>query len=122
MIDEQGGPEPGSGLCSECDRTASSSSCNEGTSSFGARRKPIELVGVSIEVPRRNMSFGRGEDESGCDSPSGQTTSFRSPMSRMLSFKRIISRERRGGVSPSTQGSCSGVNELDIEKGKDSTQ
>ena len=111
----------GSGLCPECDHS-SSSMCS---SSFGARRK--QLVGVSIEVPRRNESFGRVEDESGCNTPAGQTTSFRSPMGRMLSFKRILSRERRGGgvSSPSAGNSTSGssaMNELDIERGKDLTQ
>ena len=76
------------------------------SSSFGARRKPFELVGVSIEVPRRNESFGRGEE----DSPSGQTSSFRSPMSRMLSFKRILSRDKRGSgmMSPSGNSTPSG--------------
>ncbi|XP_060959732.1 RING-H2 finger protein ATL2 [Cannabis sativa] len=115
-----------SGLCSECDRTSSSSSSAMGSSSFGARRKPFELVGVSIEVPRRNESFGRIEEESSYTSPSGQTSSFRSPMSRMLSFKRILSRDKRGSgmMSPSGSGTPTGysaVNELDIERGKDVT-
>ncbi|XP_062108711.1 RING-H2 finger protein ATL2 [Humulus lupulus] len=122
-VTEPAGTEPGhgssSGLCSECDRSSSSIA----SSSFGARRKPFELVGVSIEVPRRNESFGRLEE----DSPSGQTSSFRSPMSRMLSFKRILSRDKRGSgmMSPSgnsTPSGCSTVNELDIERGKDVTQ
>ncbi|PON62008.1 43kDa postsynaptic protein [Parasponia andersonii] len=115
------GPRPSSAFCSDCNRSSSSVA----SSSFGGRRKPFELVGVSIEVPRRNESFGRLEDESGCNSPAGQTTSFRSPMSRMLSFKRILSRERRaGGLSPSghSQPGCSAANELDMERGKDPTQ
>ncbi|KAK7303766.1 hypothetical protein RJT34_14681 [Clitoria ternatea] len=90
-------PEHGSGSGSLEDenrtgREVSSSSC-----SVGLRRKP-SLVGVTVEVPARNEGF---VEESSCDSPS----SFRSPMSRRLSFKRILSRERR---SPSAcGGTCS---------------
>ncbi|KAL5537814.1 hypothetical protein UlMin_043595 [Ulmus minor] len=91
-------------------------SSGSGSSSFATRRKPVELPG--IEVPRRNESFGRVEDELGCNSPASQS-SFRSPMGRMLSFKRILSRDRRAGVSPSGNAStsCASVNESDIERG-----
>ncbi|KAG2315785.1 hypothetical protein Bca52824_018907 [Brassica carinata] len=51
------------------------------------RRKP-----AAIEVPRRN--FSEFEDESTRNSP------FRSPMSRMLSFTRMLSRDRRNASSP----------------------
>ncbi|TQD91856.1 hypothetical protein C1H46_022566 [Malus baccata] len=100
-----GEPGPSSDWCSEC--------CNSETTSSGAWRKPSNIV-----VPRRNESFGRGEDSGLGESPAGQ--SFRSPMSRMLSFRRILSREKRnGGVSPSgvNAGSCSSVAESDIELG-----
>ncbi|KAL6190944.1 hypothetical protein ACLB2K_037338 [Fragaria x ananassa] len=102
--------EPGSssGLCSEC----SGSRSLRQTSSFGPRRKPMDIA-----VPSRHESFGRSEAES----PSGQA--FRSPMSRMLSFKRILSRDRRnGGVSPSGNASCSSVTELDIERGREGAE
>lgn len=102
--------EPGSssGLCSEC----SGSRSFRQTSSFGPRRKPM-----NIAVPSRSESFGRPEAES----PSGQA--FRSPMSRMLSLKRILSRDRKNdGVSPSGNGSCSSVAELDIERGRDGSE
>ncbi|KAL6188551.1 hypothetical protein ACLB2K_039943 [Fragaria x ananassa] len=102
--------EPGSssGLCSEC----SGSRSLRQTSSFGPRRKPMDIV-----VPSRHESFGRSEAES----PSGQA--FRSPMSRMLSFKRILSRDKRnGGVSPSGNASCSSVAELDIERGREGAE
>ncbi|KAK4774340.1 hypothetical protein SAY86_009275 [Trapa natans] len=56
---------------------------------FGGRRKPPQLVGVSVEVPRRTGL----EDEISSESPVSQ---YRSPMSRMLSFRRILGRERRG--------------------------
>ncbi|XP_050371834.1 RING-H2 finger protein ATL2-like [Argentina anserina] len=98
--------EPGSssGLCS------GSRSLRQ--TSFGARRKPMDIA-----VPSRHESFGRSVAES----PSGQA--FRSPMSRMLSFKRILSRDRRsGGVSPSGNASCSSVAELDIEKGREGAE
>lgn len=86
------------------------------SSSVGLRRKP-SFVEVSIEVPSRNEDFG-------CDSPSTQS-SFRSPMSRMLSLKRILSRERKGNVSPSSCGGCgcSSTAEVDVERGgRDETQ
>lgn len=117
---ERNEPGPSSGLCSECcedDRTGRSRSPSSvASSSFGTRRKPL---GVSIEVPRRNESFGRSEDETRA-SPS---PAFRSPMSRMLSFKRILSWERRGAVSPSGNTvSCSSATEPDVERGKETTQ
>ncbi|PRQ39272.1 putative transcription factor C2H2 family [Rosa chinensis] len=102
--------EPGSssGLCSEC----SGSRSVRQTSSFGPRRKPMDIA-----VPSRHESFGRSEAES----PSGQA--FRSPMSRMLSFKRMLSRDKRnGGVSPSGNASCSSVAELDIERGREGAE
>ncbi|KAL6293118.1 hypothetical protein ACE6H2_001260 [Prunus campanulata] len=103
---EGGEPGPSSELCSEC--------CNSETTSSGSRRKPLDIV-----VPRRNESFGRGEDSGRGDSPASQA--FRSPMSRMLSFTRMLSRDRRnGGASPSggNAGGYSSVAESeDIEVG-----
>ncbi|KAF2289150.1 hypothetical protein P3X46_005931 [Hevea brasiliensis] len=84
------------------------------TSSFGGRRKPAELVGVTIEVPRRTGNF---EDELVTESPT-----YRSPMSRMLSFRRILSRERRGNMSPYSGNPTSYVglvSESDLERGRD---
>ena len=113
---------PGSGSSSssgtmcqhEEDRVGSAST------SFNDRRKQVELIGVTIEVPRRNGNF---EDESNTESPSA-SHAFRSPMSRMLSFKRMLSRERRGTASPNvaTSVSCggeSGTTEMDVERGQD---
>jgi hypothetical protein len=98
--------EPGSssGLCSDCEHEEGQ--MGPASSSIAARRKPMELAGVSIEVPRRNENF---RDES--DSPAGQS-GFRSPMSRMLSFTRILSRDRRASTSPTS----------DIEQGNDETR
>ncbi|CAK7333336.1 unnamed protein product [Dovyalis caffra] len=117
----EAGSSSGAGLCTTCqheeDRVGSAS-----TSSFNGRRKPVELIDVSIEVPRRNENF---EDGSSTESPSA-SHAFRSPRSRMLSFKRMLSRERRGTVSPNLAnrvscGGWSGMTELDIEQGRDET-
>ncbi|KAK7329468.1 hypothetical protein VNO77_23637 [Canavalia gladiata] len=108
-------PESGSSSLEIENRNGSSSS------SVGLRRKP-SLVGVTVEVPPRNETF---RDETGCDSPSTQSSSFRSPMSRMLSFKRILSREKKGSVSPSSRGggACSSAAESHSERGgRDETQ
>ncbi|XP_061369347.1 RING-H2 finger protein ATL2-like [Gastrolobium bilobum] len=120
-------PEPGSGsgLCLEDENRAGR---EVSSSSVGLRRKP-SFVRVTVEVPARNESFrdARNEsfrDESDCDSPSTQS-SFRSPMSRMMSFKRILSRERKGSVSPSSSGGggCSSAAEFSTEQGgRDETQ
>lgn len=72
-----------------------SSSCSSSCSD----EKQSSLVDITVEIPRRSesdcKSFAVGE--SSCDSPS----SFRSPMSRVLSFTRILSRERKPSFSPS---------------------
>ncbi|KAB5537358.1 hypothetical protein DKX38_014891 [Salix brachista] len=110
---------PGSSSGTTCqheeDRVGSAS-----TSSLNDRRKQVGLIGVTIEVPGRNGNF---EDESSTGSPSA-SHSFRSPMSRMLSFRRMLSRERRGMPSPTVANStsCGGGSvtaEMDIERGKD---
>lgn len=114
--------DPGSsssGFCAECDRSDRMASSSAGSRSFRARRKPAEIAGVSIEIPRRSDG-----EFTAAVSPSS-TPSFKSPISRVmsLSFKRIIGRERKGGVSPSgNAGGCSSGagGELDIEKGKES--
>nr|DAD25723.1 TPA_asm: hypothetical protein HUJ06_027190 [Nelumbo nucifera] len=68
------------------------------STSLGSRRKPLELAGVSIEVPRRKNEGFRGVDEEvGLGSPTGQ--GFKSPGSRILSLKRILSRDQRARLS-----------------------
>ncbi|KAK2645563.1 hypothetical protein Ddye_020758 [Dipteronia dyeriana] len=114
--------EPGSSseMCHTCRQEEEEESV-ETTLSYGdRRRKPRELMSVSVEVPTRNYNEGFDNNEStGCDSASSQhqtPSSFRSPVSRMLSFKRILSRERRGNSSPSGIVECSAA-EADIERG-----
>ncbi|KAK9992223.1 hypothetical protein SO802_027208 [Lithocarpus litseifolius] len=125
--------EPGSGseLCSDCQHedghTGSGSGPGQTSSSGGSRLK--DFAGVSIEIPRRNEGF---RDEFS-DSPASQG-GYRSPMSRMLSFTRILSRDRRSNMSSPTVGnvevSCGGgtttttgsVNESDVERETRQTQ
>ncbi|XP_020227368.1 RING-H2 finger protein ATL2 [Cajanus cajan] len=103
IIIRESEPEPGTGS------GPFEGANRSGSSSVGERRKP-SLVGVSVEVPPRDES-------SGFDSPSTQSA-FRSPMSRMLSFTRMLSRERKGGVSPSScGGACSSAAESGAERG-----
>ncbi|KAL5065457.1 hypothetical protein RYX36_027194 [Vicia faba] len=73
----------------------------EFTSSSCSNEKQSSLVGVTVDVP--------GTSECACESSS----SFRSPMSRVLSFTRILSRERKSSVSATSD--C--VVELDAERG-----
>lgn len=80
-------------------RTGSSSS----SSSVGLSKPKPSLVGVTIEVPPRDENF-QNELQPSCDSSS----SFRSPMSRMLSFTRMLGREKKGNVSPSSCGGGDG--------------
>ncbi|CAJ2662236.1 RING-H2 finger protein ATL2-like [Trifolium pratense] len=98
----------GSGLEDQNENRTGKEVCS---SSVGLRRKP-SFTGVTIEIPSRN--------ELCCDSPSSTQSSFRSPMSRMLSFKRILSMDWKGSVSPSSYGGggCSSVAELKVEQGE----
>jgi E3 ubiquitin-protein ligase RNF38/44 len=100
----------GPGLESENENRTGKEVCS---SSVGLRRKP-SFAGVTIEVPSRN--------ELCCDSPLSTQSSFRSPISRMLSFKRILSMDWKGSLSPSScggigGGGCSSVAELKVEQG-----
>ncbi|KFK24197.1 hypothetical protein AALP_AAs41122U000500 [Arabis alpina] len=80
----------------------------EAGTSEGSRRKP-----AAIEIPVRNI----GESE---ENDLSRSQSFRSPMSRVMSFTRILSRERRNpssssvGLSPVVSPP---VTEFDIELG-----
>ncbi|ESQ55860.1 hypothetical protein EUTSA_v10025860mg [Eutrema salsugineum] len=83
-----------------------------------SRRKP-----AAIEIPKRNL----GELENDLT----RSNSFRSPMSRVISFTRILSRERRSASSSSSIGfpsvvsppACSmPVTDLDIDFGGEDTR
>ncbi|KAE8703412.1 hypothetical protein F3Y22_tig00110472pilonHSYRG00526 [Hibiscus syriacus] len=95
----ESGSNRGSDLCSTCEHEEQ----QVGPSAVESRRK------LSVEVPRRNTE-GFVSESSGCDS--GPSQPYKSPMTRMLSFKRILSRERRGSGSIN-------VSESDIERGGD---
>ncbi|XP_054807515.1 RING-H2 finger protein ATL2-like [Prosopis cineraria] len=82
--------------------------CNS-LSSVGLRRKPSS-VGVTVDVPlSMSRSFGREAE--------GSMTSLRSPGGRLLSFKRILSRERKASPpSPSSENctaGCSSVTQIE---------
>ncbi|CAL9225579.1 unnamed protein product [Arabidopsis halleri] len=76
-----------------------------------SRRKP-----AAIEIPQRN--FGEMENDL------TQSQSFRSPMSRVISFTRNLSRDRRSASSSSIRipQSPPPVRELDIELGGEETR
>ena len=116
-------PEPSSssGLCSECQHdekqgNRTSLDHSSSSSSIGFIKKPSSLLGMTIEVPRRDESFRRDDSESSRDSPSNQSP-FRSPISRMLSFTRILNRERKASPSDGGTVDCSSRNELESEPG-----
>ncbi|XP_015067315.1 RING-H2 finger protein ATL2 [Solanum pennellii] len=98
----------------------SSSGCEEnGNHHFnmtplGCRRKGLDLTGVRIEVPRRNDFEADLEMGVRVSSPAIQS---RSPASRLMSLRRILSMNRKTptGTSHSPSGSCAA--ELDIETG-----
>lgn len=102
----------GTDLCATCQNQDGHEP--EGTSSIGSRRK------LSVEVPRRNSVNGFDGESSLCDSATSQSQSFRSPMSRILSFKRILSRDRR--QSPCSSPRTTAAAESDLERGGTQTQ
>ncbi|KHN02947.1 RING-H2 finger protein ATL2 [Glycine soja] len=65
-------------------------------------------VGASSSAAATSLHIETLGCEDGCESES----SFRSPVSRILSFKRILSREKKGSVV----GVCSSMTELDVEQ------
>lgn len=107
-------PGSGSGLCSACQYEEGDSS----TTSLGSRRKGLDLTAVRIEVPRRSQL----ENELPLSSPASH--GFRSPGSRLLSFKRILSMGRKTPTGTSSTTPCgagtscsSAATELDLESG-----
>lgn len=112
-----------SALCSTCQHDEDNAGRQRTTSSVGSssgwgRRKPGELAGVSIEVPRRNENLGASEEEWLGESPASQVQ--KSPGSRILSLKRILSRDRKSMLSPTSVGG--GSMEADIEGGTEGTR
>ncbi|CAN0855702.1 RING-H2 finger protein ATL2 [Linum grandiflorum] len=107
-----------SDLCNSCPGGSTDDHAGPSTSEM---RKPMRDLDVRIDVPRRNGNFG--EEPSSAESPASQ--GFRSPMSRMLSFTRILNREWRGNNSPRSPipTSCGGTSAseegMDLERGKE---
>ncbi|XP_027115986.1 RING-H2 finger protein ATL2 [Coffea arabica] len=108
--------EPGlsSGLCPAC--VHEEGDCSS-TASLGLRRKGLDSTAVRIEVPRRSAF----EPELPLSSPASH--GFRSPGTRLLSLKRILSMGRKTpGTAPATPcgagTSCSsGPTQFDLESG-----
>ncbi|XP_059647648.1 RING-H2 finger protein ATL2-like [Cornus florida] len=104
--------EPGPDSCSGLPMDSSSSS------SLGTRRKGLDMETVTVEVQRRNESV----DELVLSSPASQA--LRSPGTRLLSLKRILSMNRKSpsGVGASC-GTCGvGVSELDVDESTQKTR
>lgn len=98
--------EPGSssGLCNSCEEN------NNRTTPLGGRRKGLDLTGVRIEVPRRNDLEDELEMGVRLSSPASQS---RSPATRLLSLRRILSMNRK--TPTGTSSSCAA--EFDLESG-----
>ncbi|KAG9459481.1 hypothetical protein H6P81_003989 [Aristolochia fimbriata] len=113
-----------SGVCDTCrleeetgpSSSSSSSASNSAhysldSSSSSSKTKPRGFNGIRLEVPRRGSeSFTNLELELSLVSPGGQ--GLKSPGSRILSLKRILSRETR--FSPTALSCSSGI---DLERG-----
>lgn len=90
------------GLCSSCSSGSGSSSSSTSSSgvcsSSSFKKKALGFVGMGIEVPTREVEIA-------VVSPGGQ--GLKSPGSRILALKRMLSRERRV------------VAETDLERGEE---
>ncbi|KAL6958288.1 RING-type E3 ubiquitin transferase [Sarracenia purpurea var. burkii] len=116
-VGEPGDEETGSssGLCAACQHEDDDSMASSSVAALSDRRKGFEMARVTIEVPRRTESGS----EFGPSSPASQ--GFKSPASRLLSLKRILSMNRRGAaISPSSGMASRGCAspEVDIESGR----
>ncbi|XP_068660888.1 RING-H2 finger protein ATL2-like [Aristolochia californica] len=109
-----------SNLCESCrhpEETAPSSSSSSNADysspdSSSSKTKPQGFGGIRLEVAKRNESFKNLEVEVSLVLPGGQ--GLKSPGSRILSLKRILSREMR--YSPNALSSNSGPG-IDLERG-----
>lgn len=113
-VNEPTEPGSSSGLCNSCLHGEENS--NSSRTPLGGRRKGLDLTGVRIEVPRRNELEDELEMGLRLSSPASQS---RSPASRLLSLRRILSMNRKtptgAGNSPVVGTSCAA--EFDLESG-----
>lgn len=80
-----------------------------------------EPVGEDVDrsIPVGSSSSSSSSSKLRNDSLGRETgSSFRSPVSRIVSFKRILSREKKGSFSGCGVGGCSSMTELDAERGE----
>ncbi|KAK4380064.1 hypothetical protein RND71_001926 [Anisodus tanguticus] len=114
-----GEPGSSSGLCNSCCQHGEENSNSVNTTSLGGRRKGLDLTGIRIEVPRRTNELLEDEMEMGLRL-SSPTSQLRSPASRLLSLRRILSMNKKtptgASNSPGIRTSCSA--NLDLEIGK----
>ncbi|CAI9779747.1 unnamed protein product [Fraxinus pennsylvanica] len=89
------------------------SSSGDNTASLGDRTKSLDAAGVRIDIPRR-AEFG---GELSLSSPG-----FRSPGTRLLSFKRLLSMNKKSPMGTPCGAGTSfvpvGATELDLESGR----
>ncbi|KAG9154596.1 hypothetical protein Leryth_017349 [Lithospermum erythrorhizon] len=94
----------------------SSSGLSSETTSIGSGRKEFDCSTVRIEIPRRTEL----ENEVSLSSPASQ--SFRSPGSRLLSIKRILSMNKKSPAGPETTNGELFNSSVDLENGLNSPQ
>ncbi|KAF8401431.1 hypothetical protein HHK36_012370 [Tetracentron sinense] len=108
-----------SGFYTSCQRGEDEMVCSSSSSSssLGSRRKPLESVSVSIEVPRREENLRGLQEGQRLGSPVFQ--GLKSPGSRILSLKRILSRDRKEAPSPSSENvlNCSSAADTNLQGG-----
>ncbi|KAF8369354.1 hypothetical protein HHK36_032638 [Tetracentron sinense] len=108
-----------SGFYTSCQRGEDEMVCSSSSSSssLGSRRKPLESVSVSIEVPRREENLRGLQEGQRLGSPVFQ--GLKSPGSRILSLKRILSRDRKEVPSPSSENvlNCSSAADTNLQGG-----
>ncbi|KAL2506910.1 RING-H2 finger protein ATL2 [Abeliophyllum distichum] len=106
--------EPGSSSISELSVSCEDNE-NVNATSLGVRRKGLDMVGVTIEVPRITE----------LELSSSSSHSLRSPVTRLLSFKRILSIKKKSPGGAGSRMPCefepsydlSETTELDLEHG-----
>ncbi|MCE0481157.1 hypothetical protein HAX54_038641 [Datura stramonium] len=112
-VNEPTEPGSSSGLCNSCQQGEENN--NSSTTPLGGRRKGLDLTGVRIEVPRRNELEDELEMGLRLSSPASQS---RSPATRLLSLRRILSMNRK---TPTGAGGTSCAAEFDLESGGSGT-
>ncbi|OVA13434.1 zinc finger protein [Macleaya cordata] len=104
-----------SGPCESCRNEGVDIGSGSGSGSGSSSGSSNSTSSLAIEVRRTDESF-KGLEEEIQGSPGSQ--GLRSPGSRILSLKRILSREKKASMS-SSLSFCGSVAEIDPEKGEE---